>query len=60
VLTIFDYAVWPLARVTVARGKWYVVALGFNDVDARFDRVAEADSFEEIKQRRRELKRTTP
>ena len=60
VLTIVDYLVWPLALVTIARGKWYVVALGFNDVDARFDRIAEADTLDEIKQRRRELEHATP
>jgi hypothetical protein len=60
VLTVVDYAVWPLALVTVARGKWYVVALGFSDIEARFDRIAEADTFDEIKRRRRELERVTP
>jgi hypothetical protein len=60
VLTMVDYALWPLALMTIARGKWYVVALVFNDVDATFDRIAEADSLVEIKQRRRELERTAP
>lgn len=60
VLTIVDYAVWPLALLTLARGQWYVVALSFNDVDARFDRIAEADTLDEVKQRRRELERGTP
>ena len=50
----------PVALVTVARGKWYVVALGFNDVDPTFDRIAEAETFDGIKQRRRELERSVP
>jgi hypothetical protein len=57
VVTVFDFAVWPLALVTLARGKWCVVALSFNDVDPSFDRIAVADTFVEIKERRRELER---
>ncbi len=55
-----DLLLWPLARVTVARGKWFVVALRFNGPDAAFDRVAEADTLDEIKVRKRELERATP
>jgi hypothetical protein len=60
VLTLVDYLLWPVALVTVARGNWYVVALGFNDVDPTLDRIAEAETFDEIKQRRRELERSAP
>src|SRR5262245_8833104 len=55
ILTAIDYALWPVALFTVARGKWYVVALGFNGLDATLDRIAEAETYDEIKARRREL-----
>jgi hypothetical protein len=55
ILTAVDYALWPVSLRTVARGKWYVVALSFDGLDARFDRIAEAETFEEIKARRRKL-----
>jgi hypothetical protein len=54
-LTLFDLVLWPLALVTLARGKWYVVSLRFSGPGARFDRIAEAESFEEIKRRRQEI-----
>ncbi len=60
VLTVVDYLLWPPALVTVARGPWYVVALGFNDVDPTFDRIAEAATFDEITRRRKELEGSTP
>jgi hypothetical protein len=57
VLTAVDYIVWPLALRTVARGMWYVVTVSFEGLDASFERIAEAETFDEIKARRRELER---
>jgi hypothetical protein len=54
-LALLDLSWWPLARLTVARSGWTVVRVDFDDVDAEFVRVAEAETKVEAERLRREM-----
>ena len=51
-----DLLIWPLARLTLARGPWFVVRLTFDGPDPRFARVAEARTCEEVMHQRRAMR----
>ena len=55
ILAAVDLFLWPLARLTLARGPWYVVALTFDGPDPRFARVAEAGTRQGALRRRRDV-----
>lgn len=52
---LIDYALWPVVRRIMGRGKWYVVAVRFDGIDAIFVRIAEAESHAAASARLREL-----
>jgi hypothetical protein len=57
---VIDLILWPVARLTVARGPWFVVAVRFDGVDARFDRIAEASTRDDALRRLHALRRPRP
>lgn len=46
-LTLVDFAAWPVARRMLGRGSWWVVEVRFHGPDAEFVRLAEASTHGE-------------
>lgn len=54
-LTLVDFVAWPVVRLTLGRGPWWVVDLRFHGPDAEFVRIAEASTYDEARAKLTEI-----